>query len=151
MKASLVALWLVVRRNAPDFAERVASTFVQAFVATLIVAQGLGLSAVSAAALAGLTAAINLVYRLLTAWQPSLDDQWLDFVERIVVTFFVTMLGALSQTGHYGLTDLRAAALAGTAAALVAVKAGLAKLLGSVSFSLLDVGGKHEAPQTPAA
>ena len=60
-------------------------------------------------------------------------------LERLVATFGSTFLASLIAAGHYGLSDLRAAGLAAIAAALVVAKAGVARLLGSKSASLLGI------------
>lgn len=110
----------------------------------------LNLGLLEDAVIAGTMAAANLAYRLLTAWRPTTTNPWLEFFERVVVTFLTGGIGALLQTGHFGFSDLRAAGLAGLATVFVAVKAGLAKLLGSSTASLLTIG-KPDTPQTPAA
>lgn len=120
-----------MRTRILDIIERVATTYLEAFVAVLILAGTINLSTAQAAALAGVVAVLNLAYRALTALKPHTGTPIGDLLERIVVTFAATAIGALLTAQHFGITDLRAAAIGGLAAALAVGKAGIAGLLTS--------------------
>lgn len=126
-----------------DILERALNTWWQAALMFIIASQSLDQSVLGAAALAGLPALFNFLYRLIAGVQIKVTNLWLDLISRGGITFLSTFLGLLAAGGlDYTSSSTWTAALvsAGTTA-IALLKGGAASLIkGTVTpASLLPV------------
>lgn len=114
-----------------DLFERVANTWLQSAVMFIIASSTLDVSVLGAAALAGLPAAVNLLYRAVVGVQIKATNLWLDLLSRTGVTFGASFLGLLGG-GTFDFTDASAwsmAAISAGTAALAVLKGGVAAII----------------------
>lgn len=114
-----------------DLFERVANTWWQSALMFIVTSSTLDVSVLGAAALAGLPAAVNLLYRAVVGVKVATTNVWLDLTSRSAITFGATFLGLLGG-GAFDFTDASAwsmAAISAGTAALAVLKGGIASIL----------------------
>lgn len=145
-------------RRLADVAERTAATFVQAFVAALMLGGAYDLSAAQAAGLAGAIAAIAVIKNALSAFllargaDPTARTgvaYAVDLVERTAATYVEAFAGALVLHGTLSLTIAQSAAYAGIPAALAVLKGGLARFVGDPASAALLPASKDPSASGP--
>lgn len=112
-----------------DLAERATAQYLESFLGFLLMASTLDVSAIGAAALAAIPAALSLVKNLLldlTGTSTAAPNVYVDVLERAGVAYVVSLIALLLAA-----PALTVGAL--TAAAVAAVPAGLAVLKGFVA------------------
>lgn len=111
--------------------EKVIATYLQSFVAFLLVGETIDASIAESAAVAAIPAALTVVANGLPTVPPDLPF-WVDLVLRTVRTYVVTFVGLIVADPVFSL-DISVAAAAATGAipaALALLKAGLASKVG---------------------
>lgn len=128
-----------------DLLTRTLLTFVQVFLATLVVTGPIDQlpSLAAGAAIAGAAAVLSLVKTYIGAMLGTLEDAgtWQDLVWRVLWTFLFAFLSAL-PTNLAGLTNLgtwQIALIAGVAAVSAAVKTFIGNALEAASFRPVTV------------
>lgn len=119
-------------------AEKVLSTYIQAFITVLIVGPTINVSTAQAAAIAAIPAALTVVANGLPVVPIGLPF-YVDLVLRIVRTYVVSFLGYLIAIPTFALdrSILQAAAAGALPAALSLLKGGLASKVGRTDSAAL--------------
>ena len=133
-----------------DMLERAGKSALQAFIAAFVLSGTLSLDTLEAAAIAGITAALTVVKAIVATFIPSDITpasfaagrlSWLvDVVERLIFTFVEAFLAVLLVGSDYNISTLRAAALAGIAAAVSVITSMLSAAVPGISPASLVQG-----------
>lgn len=110
----------MTKKKLYDIAERVVNTWWQAALVFILAQNTLDVDILGAAALAGLPATFNLLYRLVMGVRLRSQNLALDIASRVGVTFGSTLLGLLSASG-FDYTDVAGWKMAVIAAGTSAV------------------------------
>ena len=116
-----------------DLAERALAQYLESFLGFLLMASTLDVSAIGAAALAAIPAALSLVKNLLlelTGTATSAPNVYVDVLERAGVAYVVSLIGLLLAAPALTVSALSAAAVAAVPAALAVLKGFAAGFLG---------------------
>lgn len=119
-----------------DIIERAVATYLEAFVSLLMVANVIGLSTATAAAVAAVPAGLTVIKtglsRFITLLGPVRTGPGFiaDLAERAAATYLEALVAFLAVADTIGVSTLAAAALAAIPTALAVVKAALARFLG---------------------
>lgn len=126
--------------------EKVASTYVQAFIALLVVHDVIGAGVAQTAAIAAVPAALTAFVNALPA-VPLGMPFYVDLVLRVVRTYLASFVGLLvaMPVFHLNLTATVAAASAALPSALAVLKGGLAAKVGNTATAAL-VPAKFDVP-----
>lgn len=123
-------------RFAVDVAERTLATYLEVLVSLLLVADRIGISTATAAAVAAVPAGLAVLKAGLSKYVRWLDTTRrragfvADLAERAVATYLESLVAFLAVADQIGVSTLASAGLAAIPAGLAVIKGGLARFLG---------------------
>lgn len=122
----------------PSLVEKTLTTYVQAFIALLIIAPAINISVLTAAAVASIPAGLTVIANGLPSVGAGLPF-YTDLVLRTVRTYVVTVIGLLVAVPVFALdiSNAKAAVVGAIPAALAVLKAGLARKVGDTNTAAL--------------